>query len=63
MDSAFVRELLQLNDIEQVRRRIREQRDDILAAIAEGHVKPDKQLTDYLGELNVAAGDVPEVQG
>lgn len=62
MNSAFVQELLTLNNTEEVKRRIREQRDEILTAIAEGHVKPDKHLTDYLAELNVAAGDV-EVQG
>jgi hypothetical protein len=50
--------LLKLNNVEQVRLKIREQRDEILEGIATGHIKPDKQLIDYLGELNVAVGDV-----
>lgn len=62
MNSLFVRELLKLNDVEQVKAKIRETRDDILQGIAAGTIKPDKQLTDYLGELNIAAGDVPEAQ-
>lgn len=60
MDSRFVQELLQLENPELVKRRIREQRDEILEGIASGHVKPDKALMDQLAELNIAVGDVPE---
>ena len=62
MNRLFVQELLKLNDVGQMQAKIRETRDEILQGIADGKIKPDKQLTDYLGELNVAAGDVPEVQ-
>jgi len=61
MDSDFVQELLQLENAEQVKQRIREQRDEILQGIADGRVKPDEKLTKYLAELNIAIGDV-EVQ-
>jgi Arc/MetJ-type ribon-helix-helix transcriptional regulator len=58
MDSDFVRELLQLENADQMKQKIREQRDEILEGIASGHVKPDEKLLKYLAELNIAAGDV-----
>ena len=64
MNRLFVQELLKLENPELVKRKIREQRDEILDAIKAGRVNPDKALLDQLFELNVAAGDVPvEVEG
>lgn len=62
MDRLFVQALLELEDVEQIKKKIRETRDEILQEIADGKITPDKQLTDYLGELNIAAGDVSEVK-
>jgi hypothetical protein len=58
MNNLFVRELLKLENADQVKQKIREQRDEILQGIESGHIKPDKALMEQLMELNVAAGDV-----
>lgn len=64
MNRLFVQELLKLENPELVKQKIREQRDEILDAIKDGRVNPDKALLDQLFELNVAAGDVPvELEG
>lgn len=61
MDRTLTEKLMGLESPEAVQRAIRDYRDDLLTAIAEKRIQPSEELMKELAELNIAAGDVPEV--
>ncbi len=61
MNSSFTKRLVSMDSLEQVQRALRERRDEILTAIEEQRVKPSQALMSELADLNIAIGDVPEV--
>lgn len=58
MDRTLTEKLIGLETEEAMQRAVREYRDDLLTAIAEGRIEPSEELMKELAELNVAAGDV-----
>lgn len=63
MDRTLTEKLIGLETEEAMQRAVREYRDDLLTAIAEGRIEPSEELMKELAELNVAAGDVEVSNG
>ena len=60
MNKKFVDELIQLNSLDQIQRKLIERRDEILQGIEDGKIAPESDAMSELAELNIAIGDVPE---
>jgi len=61
MDRDFTKRLVQMDNLEQVRRALEERRAEILQGIADGRIQAGSPAIKELAELNIAIGDVPEV--
>jgi hypothetical protein len=60
MDSTLTKKIIGLDSPEARQRAIRDYRDDLLTAIAEGRIPPSEDLMKELAELNIVAGDFQE---